>query len=156
MTYKKEIPATLLALALVWACLSRHVFTARTRDILFFVVLLFEVVMLVAAWWSWSKTRKSEFVVRWRTTVGWIAAFANTLAFAVPLVSLVYMIFYPVSSLGLHLPLIDGEKMIVASLLLCVCGFAAALVGPSSTRFPTLVGSVTMAMILVSIPMGVL
>jgi hypothetical protein len=155
VTYKKEIPATLIALVLVWACLSRRVFPPQVRGMLFYVVLLFEVAMLVAAWWNCSKVRKSALVARWRKAVGWIATLANTLAFAIPVVFLVYIISYPTTSLRLHLPMIDGEKMIAASLLLCVFGFAAALVGPSSTRFPTLVGSVTVAMILVSIPFGV-
>jgi len=77
-----------------------------------------------------------------------LGAIANTTAFAIPVGSLLFMMFYPA--------IIDGEKMIMACLVFSLCGVIAGILSPARSRFATTLGSLIIALLILSIPMGVL
>src|SRR5580692_11113531 len=119
-----------LIVAFVYVSLFCHRIPLPIQSTLFFGVLLLEIAL--------------------------IAVVANTTAFAIPVVSLVYMIFYPAIGLRMRLPMIDGEKMVVACLVFSLCGFIAGILAPARSRFATALGSLIIALLVLAIPMGIL
>ena len=85
-----------------------------------------------------------------------LGVIANTTAFAIPLVSLVYMIFYPSIALRMRLPMIDGEKMVLACLVFSLCGLIAGILAAGRSRFAISLGNLIIALLVLAIPMGVL
>ena len=147
------------ALILAFAYLSLF-FSRRTpvmiQNVLFLVALVLELVMIVAGWWYCFQDRKANDIPIWRRRIGWAAVTANTTALAIPVGSLVYMIFYPAIGLRMNLPMIDADKMMLACLACSLGGLIAGILAPERTRFATSVGSLIMAMLVLAIPMGVL
>lgn len=125
-------------------------------NILFFMVVLLEVVMIAAGWWYCFQDRKANDIAIWRKRIAWAAVVANTTAFTLPIGSLLYMIFYPAIGLRMHLPMIDADTMVLACLGCSFCGLIAGILAPARSRFATTLGSLIIAMLVVAIPMGVL
>lgn len=146
-------------LILAFAYLSLF-FSRRTsvvvQNVLFLGVLLLEVVMIAAGWLYCFQDRRADGIATWRKRIAWAAVVANTTALAVPIGSLLYMIFYPAIGLRMNLPMIDADKMLLACLACALCGFIAGILAPARTRFATTLGSLIIAMLVVAIPMGVL
>ena len=85
-----------------------------------------------------------------------IGVIANTAAFVIPFGTFLYGVFYLSSRLRVRLPMIDGEKMILASLAFSFCGFIAGTLAPPRSRFATSLGSLIIALLILAIPVGVL
>ena len=126
------------------------------QSFLFFVVVLLEIVMIAAGWWYCLEDRKANGVANWRRRFALVGVIANTTAFAIPVVSLVYMISYPWAASRMRLPMIDGEKMLIASLAFSLCGFMAGILAPTRSRVATAVGSLIIALLVLAIPMAIL
>ena len=126
------------------------------QNVLFFVVLLLEIALIAAGWWYCIRDRKANGMANWRKKMALLGVVANTTAFAIPVVSLVYMVFYPFFGLLLHTPMVDGEKMVLACLVFSLCGLIAGLLAPPRSRFATALGSLIIALMVLAIPMGVL
>jgi hypothetical protein len=119
-------------------------------------VLLLEIAMIVAGWWYCIKNRKANGVANWRKRIALLGVTANTTAFAIPVVSLAYMILYPSIALRVRLPMIDGEKMVLACLVFSFSGLIAGILAPAGSRFATTLGSLIIALLVLAIPMGIL
>jgi hypothetical protein len=146
----------LVILVLVYVSLFSRRIPVPIQSALFFVVLLTEVALIVAGWWYCIKNRRANDVPSWRKRMALLGAIANTTAFAIPVGSLVYMIFYPIIASRTHTSMIDGEKMIVATLIFSLCGVIAGVLSPARSRFATTLGSLIIALLILAIPMGVL
>lgn len=92
----------------------------------------------------------------WRKRMSLIGVISNTLAFAVPFASIVYMILYPWIGLRIHLPMIDADIMLYACLVFSLCGIITGIFSPPRSRFLITLGSIIIALLVISIPMGVL
>jgi hypothetical protein len=145
-----------LIVAFVYMSLFCRRIPPSIQSALFFVVLLLEIAMIAAGWWFYIKNRKANGVANWRKRIALLGVMANTTAFAIPVVSLVYMIFYPYIALRLRLPMIDGEKMVLACLVFSLCGLIAGILAPARSRFATALGSLIIALLVLAIPMGIL
>ena len=145
----------LLIVTFVWESFFGH-WLPTIHSILFVVVLLLEIAMIVAGWWGWIKNRRASNVARWRQRVGLSGLVANTTALAIPIGSLLYMMFYPFVRVGVRLPMIDAQWMVLACLVFSVCGLVAGILAPPRSRFATTLGGLIIASIVLSIPMGVL
>jgi hypothetical protein len=145
-----------LIVAFVYVSLFCHRIPLPIQSTLFFGVLLLEIALIAAGWWYCIKNHRANGVANWRKRIALIAVVANTTAFAIPVVSLVYMIFYPAIGLRMRLPMIDGEKMVVACLVFSLCGFIAGILAPARSRFATALGSLIIALLVLAIPMGIL
>jgi hypothetical protein len=145
-----------LILAFVYVSLFNHHIPVAIQGVLFYIVLLLEVALIAAGWWYCFRNRKANGVAVWRKRTALLAVIANTTALAFPLGSLLYMIFYPSLGLPLHLPMIDGEKMVLACLVFSLCGLIAGILSPARIRFATTLGSLTIALLVLAIPMGAL
>ena len=153
----KVAPAfAVLIVALVYVSLFSHRIPGAIQDILFFVVLFLEIAMIAAGWWYSLKNRKDTGVPGWRRRTTFLGVVANTTAFAIPLVSLVYMIFYPTIAERVHLPMVDGDKMFVVSLVFSLCGLIAGILAPGRSRFAIALGSLIIALLILAIPRAVL
>jgi hypothetical protein len=126
------------------------------QSVLFFGVLLLEIAMIAAGWWYCIKNRRANGVANWRKRIALLGVMANTTVFAIPVVSLVYMIFYPSIALRMRLPMIDGEKMVLACLVFSLCGLIAGILAPARSRFATALGSLIIALLVLAIAMGIL
>jgi len=150
--------ALLFAAVLILVCVS--LFFRRIpvpiQSALFFGVLLLEIAMIVAGWWFCFKNQKANGVANWRRRMALLGAIANTTAFAIPVGSLVYMMFYPAIARHTHTPMINAEKMILACLVFSLCGVIAGSLSPARSRFATTLGSLIIALLILAIPMGVL
>ena len=155
MRLSQEPLYALLTVTFVWVSLFGH-WLPMIHSILFIVVLLLEIAMIVAGWWGWIKNRRAEDVARWRQRVGLSGVVANTTALAIPFGSLLYMMFYPFIHVGVRLPMIDAQWMVLACLVFSLCGFVAGILAPPRSRFATALGGLIIASIVLSIPMGVL
>ncbi len=145
-----------LVVAFVYVSLFSHRIPVPIQSILFFVVLLLEIAMIAAGWWYCIKNRKDQGVHSWRKRMALLGVMANTTAFAIPLLSLVYVIFYPSIALRMRLPMIDGEKMVLACLVFSLCGLIAGILAPGRSRFAIALGNLIIALLVLAIPMGVL
>lgn len=145
-----------LTVALVFVSLFSHRIPVPIQSILFFVVLILEIAMIAAGWWYCIKNRKANGVPIWRRRMALVGVIANTTAFAIPLGSLVYMIFYPAIARYTHTPMIDGENMILACLVFSLCGVIAGILSPAGSRLVTTTGSLIIALLLLSIPIAIL
>jgi hypothetical protein len=92
---KRQLLFAVLIVGFVWASLRGHWLPMPIQSTLFIIVLFLELGMIVAGWWCWNKARSAENVARWRKTVGLVGIAANTTALAVPIGSLLYMMYYP-------------------------------------------------------------
>jgi hypothetical protein len=146
----------LLIVAFVYVSLFCHRIPVPIQSTLFFAVVLLEIAMIAAGWWYYVKNRWANGVANWRKRIALLGVMANTTAFAIPVVSLVYMIFYPSIALRMRLPMIDGEKMVLACLVFSLCGLIAGILGPARSRFATALGSLIIALLVLAIPMGIL
>jgi len=155
MRFSGEGFYALLVIVFVWVSLFGH-WLPMIHSILFGVVLLLGIAMIMMGWWRWIKNRRSADVARWRQRVGLLGVVANTAAVAIPLGSLLYMMFYPFIRVGVRLPMIDAQWMILACLAFSVSGFVAGVLAPPRSRFATALGGLIIASIVLSIPMGVL
>ena len=145
-----------LAAAFVYLSLFSHRIPVPIQSILFFVVLLLEIAMIAAGWWYCIKNQKANGVPNWRRWMALLGIIANTIAFSIPVGSLVYMIFYPAIARYTHTPMIDAEKMILACLVFSLCGVIAGILSPAGSRFAVTTGSLTIALLVLALPMGVL
>jgi len=123
---------------------------------LFFLVVLLEIVMIAAGWRYCLEDRNTDGVANWRRRFALLGVMANTTGFAIPVVSIVYMIFYPSAAGRLRLPMINGQKMVIACLAFSLCGFMAGILAPARSRVLTAVGSLIIALLVLAIPMGIL
>lgn len=144
-----------LIVAFVYVSLFSHRIPVPIQSTLFFAVLLLEIALIVAGWWYCIRNRKANRP-SWRKRMALLGVIANTTAFAIPLVSLVYMIFYPSIALRMRLPMIDGEKMVLACLVFSLCGLIAGILAPGRSRFAISLGNLIIALLVLAIPMGVL
>jgi hypothetical protein len=152
----RELVYALLIVAFVWVSLFGHWLPIPIQSILFVMVLFLEIAMIIGGWWGWNKSRKAEDVARWRKRVGLFGAAANTLALAIPLASLLYMMYYPFIRVGVHLPMIDGRRVVLTCLAFGICGLIAGILAPPRGRFATALGGLIIASLVLSIPMGAL
>jgi hypothetical protein len=156
MRSSRELLYALLIVTFVSVSLFGHWLPLRIQNISFVAVLLLEIAMIVAGWWGWIKNRKAEDVARWRQRVGLLGVVANTTALAIPLGSLLYMMFYPFIRIGVSLPMVDAQRMVWACLMCALCGLIAGILAPPRSRFATALGGLIIGSIVLSIPMGVL
>jgi hypothetical protein len=156
MRSSRELLYALLVVAFVWASLFGHWLPTPIQSIFFVVVLLLEIAMIVAGWWGWIKNRRAEDVARWRQRVGLLGVVANTTALAIPVGSLLYMMFYPFIRVGVRLPMIDAQRTVLACLVFSLFGFIAGILSPPHSRFATALGGLIIASVVLSVPMGVL
>ena len=70
MRLKKEALYALVLVAFVWVSLLGDWLPIPVQSVLFVTVLLLGVVMTVAGWWGWIKSRQTEDVPRWQKGVG--------------------------------------------------------------------------------------
>jgi uncharacterized iron-regulated membrane protein len=140
----------------VRASLFGHWLPVPVQSTLFFIVLLLEVALIVAGWWLWAKSRNVEDIARWRKRVGLAGIVANTTALLIPVVSLLYMICYPFIRVGVRLPMIDGEWMILICLIFSLCGLIGGILAPPRSRFATALGGLIISLMILSIPIGIL
>jgi hypothetical protein len=155
----RELMFALLVVAFVWASLfGRHWLPVPIQSLLFVVVLLLAGAMIAASWWCWIKSRSAESVASWRKKVGLLGVIANTTALAIPLGSLLYMVYcpFPFIRVRVHLPMIDAEKMVLTCLVFSLCGLIAGILSPPRSRFATALGGLIIGSIILSIPMGIL
>lgn len=145
-----------LIVAFVCGSLFFRCVPVSIQTVLFFVVLFLEIALIAAGWWYCIRDRKANGVANWRKRMALLGVVANTTAFAIPVVSLVYMIFYPFLGFLLHTPMVDAEKMVLACLVFSLCGLIAGLLAPPRNRFATALGSLIIALMVLAIPMGVL
>ncbi len=143
-------------LILVYVSLFFRRIPVPIQSALFLGVLLLEISMIAAGWWYCIKNWKANSVAKWRRRIALVGAVANTTAFAIPVLSLVYMIFYPVIAHYTHTPMINSEKMILACLVCSLCGVIAGIFSPARSRFATTLGSLVIALLILAIPAGVL
>jgi len=66
------------------------------------------------------------------------------------------MILYPWTGLQMHLPMIDTDIMLDACLIFSLGGVIAGIFSPPRSRFAITLGSVIIALLVISFPMGVL
>lgn len=156
MRFNRELLFAMLVVGFVWASLFGHWLPIPIQSFLFIVVLLLEGALIVAGWWCWIKTRNAESVARWRKRVGLLGVVANTTALAIPVVSLAYMMHYPFIRIGVHLPMINPQWMVLTCLMFALCGLIAGILAPPRSRFATALGGLIIASIILSIPMGIL
>lgn len=156
MRFNREVLFALLVLGFVWASLFGHWLPIPVQSFLFIVVLLLEGALIVAGWCYWMKSRNAESIPRWRKRLGLLGVIANTTALAIPVASLLYMMRCPFIGVGVHLPMIDPQWMILACLMFSLCGLIAGLLGPPRSRFATALGCLIIASIILSVPMGIL
>ena len=126
------------------------------QSALFFLVVLLEIVMIAAGWRYCLEDRKTDAAANWRRRFALLGVMANTTAFAIPVVSIVYMIFYPAAAGRGRLPMINGQRMVMTCLVFSLCGFMAGILAPARSRVATTVGSLIIALLVLAIPMGVL
>ncbi len=146
----------MLVVAFVYVSLFSHRIPVPIQSILFFGVLLLEIVMIAAGWWYCIRNRKANSVPTWRKRMALVGVMANTTAFAIPLVSLLYMIFYPFIALRMRLPMVDGEEMVLASLVFSLLGLIAGILAPGRSRFAITLGNLIIALLVLAIPVAVL
>src|SRR5215469_1763166 len=143
------------ALILAFAYLSL-VFARRTlvviQNVLFFAVLLLEMVMIGAGWWYYFQVRKVNDTATWRTQMALVGVIASTTAFAIPFGDIVYSIFIGINS---HLPTIDWNTVVRACLVFSLCGLVAGTMAPPRCRFAITLGSIIMPLLVLAIPTGV-
>lgn len=156
MRPQAELFYATLTLGFVWVSLSHKWLPDGVRNVLFYAVLLLELVLIVAAWRFSINGRKAKDIALWRRRAALLGAIFNTTVLATPVASLLYMIFYPFLELRLGLPMLDGEKMILVCLIFSLCGFLAGILAPPPSRLVVAVSALIMAMTLLSIPLGVL
>jgi len=144
------------AVILVYVSLFFRRIPIPIQSALFFGVLLLEIAMIIAGWWFCFKNHKADGVANWRRRMAMLGAIANTNAFAIPVGSLVYMMFYPTIARHTHTPMINADKMILACLVFSLCGVVAGSLSPERSRFATTLGSLIIALLILAIPMGVL
>ena len=156
MRLARELVLALLIGAFVRASLFGHWLPASIQSILFYIVLLLEVALIIAGWWFWAKSRNVEDVAPWRKRVGLVGIVANTMALLIPVLSLLYMICYPFIRIGLRLPMIDGEWMILICLIFSLCGLIGGILAPPRSRFATALGGLIISLMILSIPIGIL
>jgi hypothetical protein len=145
-----------LIVAFVYVSLFCHRIPLPVQSALFFGVLLLEIGLIAAGWWYCIRNRTANGAANWRKRIALLGVMANTTAFAIPVVSLIYMIFYPSIALRVHLPMIDGEKMVLACLAFSLCGLMAGILAPARSRFATTLGSLIIALLVLAMPMGIL
>jgi hypothetical protein len=85
-----------------------------------------------------------------------LGAIANTTAFLIPVGSLAYMMFYPVIAQYTHTGMVSAESKTGACLVFSLCGVVAGILSPGRSRFATTLGSLIIALLVLSIPIGVL
>jgi hypothetical protein len=146
----------ILLLAFAYVSVAHNILPRAVQDVLFFVVLLLELGLIAAGWRFYVKNRKKAEIVAWRKWMSLIGVIANTGAIAVPFASIVYMIVYPWVGLRMNLPMIDADIMVNANLICSLCGVIAGILSPPRSRFAITLGSLIIALLVVSIPMGVL
>jgi hypothetical protein len=144
------------AVILVYVSLFSRRIPVPIQSALFLGVLLLEIAMIAAGWWYCIKNQKANGVANWRRRMALLGAIANTTAFAIPVGSLVYMMFHPAIARHTHTPMINAEKMILACLVFSLCGVIAGILSPARSRFATTLGSLIIALLILAIPMGVL
>ena len=145
-----------LILVVAGVSLFNHRIPVLIQSALFFGVLFLEIALIAAGWWYCIRNWKAEGVAKWRKRMALVGVAANTIAFAIPLGSLVFMMFYPFFGRITHLPMIDGDKMVLGCLIFAVGGVIAGMLAPPRSRFATSLGSLIIALIVLAIPMGVL
>lgn len=153
---KKEFLYAMLLIGFVWTSLFGHWLPMPIRSVLFVVVLVLEIAMIVAGWWCCIKSRKAEDVARWRKGVGFLGVLANTTALAIPVGSLLYMMYYPFILGSVNLPMINAQLMVLTCLVFSLCGVIAGILAPPRSRFATALGGLIIGSVVLSIPMGVL
>lgn len=156
MRSKAAPPLAVLIVVFVYLSLFSHRIPEAIKGILFFVVLFLEIAMIAAGWRFCLKDGKATGVPDWRKRVALSGVVANTIAFAMPLLSLVYMIFYDSIARRAHLPMIDGDEMLLVSLLFSLCGLIAGFLSPGRSRFAIALGNVIIALLILAIPRAVL
>jgi hypothetical protein len=78
MRLKKVALYGLVLVAFVWVSLFGDWLPIPVQTVLFATVLMLGLVMIVAGWWGWIKSRQTEDVPRWRKVVGLVGVTANT------------------------------------------------------------------------------
>ena len=142
--------------AFVYVSLFCHRIPIGIQSALFFLVVLLEILIIAAGWQYCLEDRKTNGVANWRRRFALLGVMANTTAFAFPVMSIVYMIFYPSAAGRMRLPMINGKKMVIACLVFSLCGFMAGILAPARSRVATAVGSLIIALLVLAIPMGIL
>lgn len=145
-----------LLLAFAYVSVAHNILPRAVQEVLFFVALLLEIVLIATGWRFYFQNRKMLGLAVWRKRMSLIGVISNTMAFAVPFASIVYMILYPWIGLRIHLPMIDADIMLYACLVFSLCGIVAGIFSPPRSRFLITLGSIIIAMLVLSIPMGVL
>jgi hypothetical protein len=74
-----------------------------------FLVVFLEIAMIAAGWRYCLEDRKTNGAASWWKRFALLGVIANTTAFGIPLVSIVYMIFYPSAAGRMRLPMINGN-----------------------------------------------
>jgi len=156
MQTKVIFPLGLFLVAFVWVSLFDHRIPASIQSVLFFAVLLLELLLIGAGWRYFVRNNKTTSIVAWRKRTAFIAVLANTIAFAIPLGALLYMISYPSIGLRMGLPMVNGEKMILGCLAFSVLGVVAGILSPAKSRFASVLGNVIIALLVLAIPMAIL
>ena len=156
VTRPKAILVFASVVILVYLSLFSRRIPVKIQDALFFAIVLLEIAMIIAGWWHSIKNRRTNDAPNWRKCMALLGVIANTTAFAIPVGSLIYMMFYPMIASHTHTPMIDGEKMIVVSLVFSLCGVFAGIVSPARSRFAITLGSVIIMLLILSIPIAIL
>ena len=76
-------------LAVDYVSVAHNIGPRAVQDVLFFVVLLLEIMLIATGWHFYFQTRKMPEFAVWRKRMSLIGVIANTLAFAVSFVSIV-------------------------------------------------------------------
>ena len=156
MRSKKEPLYALLLVGFVWGALFSRWLPTPLQSVLLVIVLLLGMAMIVAGWWGWIMSRTAEGIPHWRKRVGLLGVVANTTALAVPLGSLLYMIYCPFLRVGVRLPMVNTQWMGLTVLGLSLSGLIAGIFAPPRSRFATALGGLIIGSIVLSIPMGIL
>lgn len=156
MQSKRKVLYAVLVVAFVWVSLFDHSLPTPLQSALFVAVLVLELALIVAGWWGWIRSRKIEELPRWRKRVGLFGVMANTAALAVPVVSLLYMMYYPFLRIGVRLRAINAEWMILTVLVLSLSGLTAGIFAPPRSRFATALGGLIIGSVVLAIPIGIL
>lgn len=107
------------------------------------------------------KSRGDQVSV-WRKGIGLLALSANTTALMIPIAAFFYMLNYVYVAnyvflrMGVALPMVNPQLLILIVLALSLFGFAAGMFAPSRSRFATAFAGLVIGSLMLSIPIGIL
>jgi hypothetical protein len=126
----KQVVLAALIVAVVWGSLFLRSLPMMLQNVLFVAVLLLELGMIAAGWWTWTKSRKVKEVPQWQKRAGLLGILGNTMALATPVAALLYMMYYPFIRVPMRLPTINAESLMLTCLTCALCGVVGGIFAP--------------------------